>query len=220
MLDLLTVSFFGVYAADVLITYPAGGEVLSGLNEYTVTWTESNVIPLISDLDSYKLFLYAGTNENYVCPPPSPSELFSPSDKHETKMFASNPGNFTQTTKFSNTLALYDVIGPNSNNNAYFLGVVSNLKANNSIQIVNFSNRFSITDMDTSLSFDPPVPDNGLSPPAAREFECGSDICSSEVALAGLKFTTPSAAPITSLPVLYPGLTSPEVAMEILLTTL
>lgn len=74
MLDLLTVSFFGVVAADVLITYPAGGEVLSGLNEYTVTWTESNVIPLISDLDSYKIFLCAGTNENYVCPPP-PSSL-------------------------------------------------------------------------------------------------------------------------------------------------
>jgi hypothetical protein len=84
--------------------------------------------------------------------------------------------------------------------------VVSNLKANNSIQIVNFSNRFSMTDMDAALSFDPPVPDNKLGPPATREFECGSDICSSEVALAGINLTTPSAAPITSLPVLYPGL--------------
>jgi hypothetical protein len=71
MVCLLTVSFFGVVAADVLITYPAGGEVLSGLNQYTVTWTESNVVPLISDLDSYTIFLYAGTNENYVCPQPS-----------------------------------------------------------------------------------------------------------------------------------------------------
>jgi hypothetical protein len=70
MVCLLNVSFFGVVVADVLITYPAGGEVLSGLNQYTVTWTESNVVPLISDLDSYTIFLYAGTNENYVRPLP------------------------------------------------------------------------------------------------------------------------------------------------------
>jgi hypothetical protein len=87
-----------------------------------------------------------------------------------------------------------------------FLGVVSNLKANNSIQIVNFSNRFSMTGMSTTVSFDPPVPNNGVSPPAAREFKCGSDICSSEVALAGLNLATPSAVPITSLSMLYPGL--------------
>ena len=70
MLCLFTVSLFGVVAADVLITYPAGGEVLSGIQDYTVTWEESNIVPVISDLGSYTIFLYAGTNENYVCPHP------------------------------------------------------------------------------------------------------------------------------------------------------
>ena len=80
------------------------------------------------------------------------------------------------------------------------------LKANNSIKVVNFSNRFSMTN--ATLSLNPTVPNNGLNPPPARKFECGSvvDICSSKVALAGLNLTTPSAAPITSPPVLYPGL--------------
>jgi hypothetical protein len=89
-----------------------------------------------------------------------------------------------------------------------FLGVVSILKANSSIKIVNFSNRFSITDMSTILSLNPPVPNNGFSPPPARKFECGSvvDICSSKVALAGINLTTPSAAPIILPSVLYTGL--------------
>jgi len=80
MLCVLTLMFFGVVAADVLVTYPAGGEVLSGFEEYTITWTESNIVPVISDLDSYIIFLHAGTNENYVCTH-SRGDLFSPSDK-------------------------------------------------------------------------------------------------------------------------------------------
>jgi hypothetical protein len=82
---------------------------------------------------------------------------------------------------------------------------VSNLKANTSMQVVDFSNRFSMTDMSTTLSFDPPISNNGLSPPAAREVECGSDICSSEVALAGLDLRTASAASISSLLTPYVG---------------
>jgi len=64
----LLLSLFSVVAADLLITYPAGGETLTGDNEYTVTWMESNIVPIISDLDSYTIFLYAGSNDNYVRP--------------------------------------------------------------------------------------------------------------------------------------------------------
>jgi hypothetical protein len=120
MLCVLTLMFFGVVAADVLVTYPAGGEVLSGFEEYTITWTESNMVPVISDLDSYIIFLHAGTNENYVCTH-SPGDLFSPSDKHKntiSPLAAGSPGTFMQTTNFSNTLPSNEVVGPNSKNNA------------------------------------------------------------------------------------------------------
>jgi hypothetical protein len=117
MLRLFTLSFFGVVAADVLITYPAGGQVLSGFLQFSVTWKESNVVPVISDLDSYTIYLYAGTNENYVCHQP-PSNLVSQSDKHETTIATSSPSTFTQNTEFSNALSLYQVVTPNSINNA------------------------------------------------------------------------------------------------------
>ena len=81
-----------------------------------------------------------------------------------------------------------------------FLGIVSTLKANNSIQIINFSNRFSMTDMSLTLSFNPPVVDNGISPPAVRSFECSSQPCSPDVALAGLQLATPTAPAVTSIP--------------------
>jgi hypothetical protein len=72
MLLFLTVSLLSVVAADIFITTPGGGETLSGVNDYTITWVESNIVPLISDLDSYTIFLYAGTNDNYVSLHPSP----------------------------------------------------------------------------------------------------------------------------------------------------
>ncbi|PMD43861.1 hypothetical protein L207DRAFT_630273 [Hyaloscypha variabilis F] len=128
------------------------------------------------------MFLYAGTNDNY------------------TEMASTTQSTFTQSNAFSNTLSLDVEAGPNSNNNAYFLGIVSTLKANNSIQIINFSNRFSMTDMSLTLSFNPPVVDNGISPPAVRSFECSSQPCSPDVALAGLQLATPTAPAVTSIP--------------------
>jgi hypothetical protein len=67
IISVMAVLLFNFATAELLITYPAGGETLSGLSDYTITWIESNIVPLISDLDSYTMFLYAGTNDNYVC---------------------------------------------------------------------------------------------------------------------------------------------------------
>jgi hypothetical protein len=68
MLLLHTSSLFCVVLGDVLITYPEGGEVLdfSSQNVYDVIWMESNIVPLIEDLEEYTMVLYAGTNDNFV----------------------------------------------------------------------------------------------------------------------------------------------------------
>ncbi|KAE9377635.1 hypothetical protein N431DRAFT_302947, partial [Stipitochalara longipes BDJ] len=128
------------------------------------------------------IYLYAGTNDNY------------------TEMASTSPSTFAEPNTLSNIMSLDVDIGPNSNNNAYFIGITSTLKANNSIQIINFSNRFSMADMSLTLKFDPPIQNSGISPPTTREFACGPQVCPSETAIAGFNLATPTAPAVTSIP--------------------
>jgi hypothetical protein len=80
MLSFTTVSLFGVAAADVLFTYLRGGEVLSAESYYNITWMESNIVPLIEDLELFTIVLYSGPNSNIVSSNPQlvPSHLTIP----------------------------------------------------------------------------------------------------------------------------------------------
>ena len=53
--------------------------------------------------------------------------------------------------------------------------------------------------MNQTLTFDPPVQNTGLTPPATR-FLCGIQNCSSDDALSGISLTTPTAPVVTSIP--------------------
>lgn len=117
MLSFFTVSLFGAVAADVLITYPAGGETLSGVNNNTITWIESNIVPFISDLDSYTIGLYMGTNDNYVSSHPSFHAL-PLTHNQQTEMASTTPSTFTSPTLLSNLISWGRFNGSNTEDNA------------------------------------------------------------------------------------------------------
>ncbi len=54
---------------DVAFSVPAAGASLPGGTAFTVTWTDSGDAPLITDLSSYTLFLFSGSNA-------SPAQLY------------------------------------------------------------------------------------------------------------------------------------------------
>jgi hypothetical protein len=66
MLFLYLVPFLGVAVADVFFSTPASGAVVYAGDPFTLSWEESNLVPLIEDFISYKIFLCFGTNETYV----------------------------------------------------------------------------------------------------------------------------------------------------------
>jgi hypothetical protein len=117
MLSFFTVSLFGAVAADVLITHPAGGETLSGINNITITWIESNIVPFISDLGSYTIVLYMGTNDNYVSSHPSFHDL-PLTHNQQTEMASTTPSTFTSPTALSNVMSWDRVNSSNSEDNA------------------------------------------------------------------------------------------------------
>jgi hypothetical protein len=117
MLSFFTVSLIGAVAADVLITYPAGGETLSGVNNITITWIESNIVPFISDLGSYTIILYMGTNDNYVSSHSSFHDL-PLTHNQQTEMASTTPSTFTSPTPLSNVISWDRFNGSNSGNNA------------------------------------------------------------------------------------------------------
>jgi hypothetical protein len=117
MLSFFTVSLFGAVAADVLITYPAGGETLSGVNNNTITWIESNIVPFISDLGSYTIVLYMGTNDNYVSSHPSFHDL-QLTHNQQTEMASTTPSTFTSPTLLSNFISWGRFNGSNTEDNA------------------------------------------------------------------------------------------------------
>jgi len=47
---------------DVVFTSPTPGQSVTGGSTFTVTWKESGVAPLITDLTTYQLFLFTGGN--------------------------------------------------------------------------------------------------------------------------------------------------------------
>jgi hypothetical protein len=56
--------------ADVKFTVPAPGASVPGGAAFTVTWVDSGDAPSISDLTTYQLFLYSGSNA-------APQQLYS-----------------------------------------------------------------------------------------------------------------------------------------------
>jgi hypothetical protein len=117
MLFFFTILLFGAVAADVLITYPAGGETLSGVNDNTITWIESNIVPTISNLDSYTIVLYMGDNDNYVRYHPSFHNL-PLAHNQQTEMASTTPSPFTSPTPLSNVISWDRFNVPNSKDNA------------------------------------------------------------------------------------------------------
>jgi hypothetical protein len=75
-----------------------------------------------------------------------------------------------------------------------FLGLNSTLRGNNSVAVMNFSNRFTFTNMTGQMG--PYLRSiNAASagqPGPARFFTCGGIVCDASVALAGLDMTSPS----------------------------
>lgn len=69
LLALLLISVSAVLG-DVVFTSPAPGASVAGGSTFTVTWKDSGVAPLITDLLSYNLLLYSGSNA-------APQPLFS-----------------------------------------------------------------------------------------------------------------------------------------------
>jgi hypothetical protein len=55
-------AIFPLAFADVEFTTPAAGGSTAGGTAFTVTWKDSGIAPSISDLSSYSLFLYSGSN--------------------------------------------------------------------------------------------------------------------------------------------------------------
>lgn len=119
MLSFITVSFFGVAAADVLFTYPRGGEVLSAGSYYNITWIESNIVPLIEDLELFTIVLYSGPNSNIVS---SILNLFPPILQFQTTVVQMEPDNSflsdDNSTVLASSLYFDKNVGPNSENNA------------------------------------------------------------------------------------------------------
>jgi hypothetical protein len=48
--------------ADVKFTSPAAGTSVPGGTSFSITWTDSGTAPSLSDLTSYQLFLFTGSN--------------------------------------------------------------------------------------------------------------------------------------------------------------
>ena len=61
-LSFLLTSFPSLISADVEFTAPAAGASIRGGSTFTVSWKDSGDAPSISDLTSYQLFLFSGSN--------------------------------------------------------------------------------------------------------------------------------------------------------------
>lgn len=115
-----------VVFADVEFTRPAGGASVAGGKAIQVEWKETKDPPLISDLQSYTLFLCTGGNDN-------PIQLATIADASL----------FTTSNKASATIQ--KTLGASDPDNAYFLKMISVGKKGG--QVVNYSERFSLTGM-------------------------------------------------------------------------
>jgi len=114
--------------ADVQFTSPKGGATLPGGGSITVEWKESGEAPSISDLKSYQLFLCAGGND----------------DATILQLTAiTTSGTFTAGNKALGTIGIG--VGASTIKNAYFFKMIS--VAAEGGQVINYSNRFSLTGM-------------------------------------------------------------------------
>jgi Ser-Thr-rich glycosyl-phosphatidyl-inositol-anchored membrane family len=59
----VVLALLAIAHADVQFTSPAAGAVLPVGIPLTITWIESGITPLISELSSYQLYLCAGGND-------------------------------------------------------------------------------------------------------------------------------------------------------------
>ncbi|KAH8805608.1 Ser-Thr-rich glycosyl-phosphatidyl-inositol-anchored membrane family-domain-containing protein [Xylogone sp. PMI_703] len=127
--SLLGLAGLPLVIADVSITAPAAGASVPGGTTFTITWTDSNSAPSISDLTSYQIFLYSGSNA-------APAQLYS-----------LGQGTFANGNSFTATVPV-GVGGTGTN--AYFIGIMSTATAGGTI--TNFSNRFTMTGMTGTFS--------------------------------------------------------------------
>jgi len=110
--------------ADVKFTSPAAAASVPGGTSFSITWTDSGTAPSLSDLTSYQLFLFTGSNA-------SPQQLIL------LKNGAFTAGNTVT------VIVPVETGGPTPN--AYFLGMVSTAAAGGTV--TNYSNRFTLTKM-------------------------------------------------------------------------
>jgi hypothetical protein len=60
---ILLLLFFKLCLADILFTSPSPGSVQANGAPLSISWVESGLSPLISELSSYQIFLCAGGND-------------------------------------------------------------------------------------------------------------------------------------------------------------
>jgi len=111
------------------ITIPAGGASVPGGIAFSVTWKDSGSAPSISDLTTYTLFLFSGSNT-------APQQLYSLS---------------SGTLATASTVSVTVPVGTGgTGTNAYFLGMLSVASAGGTIWT--YSDRFTLTGMTGTFS--------------------------------------------------------------------
>ncbi|TAQ90862.1 hypothetical protein B7494_g781 [Chlorociboria aeruginascens] len=118
---LVLTAFYPLAFADVKFTTPTSP---TGGTKFTITWADSGTAPSLSDLTTYQLFLFTGSNASPV------------------QLYALGTGSFSS----GNTLSV--TVPPTtggSTANAYFLGMISVASAGGTV--TNYSNRFTMAGM-------------------------------------------------------------------------
>ncbi|KAM3082026.1 Cell wall synthesis protein kre9 precursor [Clarireedia jacksonii] len=112
-------------------TVPAAGASVAADTAFTITWKDNGNSPSISDLASYQLWLYAGTNA-------SPQPIYE----------IASAGTFSSSTPES-TSATIPASKGGELTNAYFLCIIATATAGGTV--TSYSNRFSISGMTGSF---------------------------------------------------------------------
>ncbi|KAF4627842.1 hypothetical protein G7Y89_g10315 [Cudoniella acicularis] len=178
--------------SDMQVVSPSAGVIWAAETPQIITLVESNTVPYIANLESFHTNLLTGDN----------------TVANRSVLHTFGQLNLTNATNSYNSQPLYIQItipaSVGGNGTGYFLGIYSILKADASVTIINFSDRFALQGMNGTLT-DAQKAANYLAPQKGpdREFWCndGTEICSQSEAIGSLTFinsTSTAAATVSS----------------------